>query len=136
MKSLDAAEPAEKQVRFETQELLVTESNVEAAVPLVGAATTLTVVPDGCGYVDEVDGVSLDERLLRKYGKKLYINGDVSLDANSTPYLAHSRQPSGQPLRTASAGAEGRISGAERGLQDDDRPGADCRLLNCLQSCF
>lgn len=85
---LDVAALAEKQVRFETQELLVTESNVEAAVPLVGAATTLTVVPDGCAYVDEVDGVSLDERLLRKYGKKLYINGDLSLDANSTPYLA------------------------------------------------
>ena len=76
---LDVAALAEKQVRFETQELLVTESNVEAAVPLVGAATTLTVVPDGCAYVDEVDGVSLDERLLRKYGKKLYINGTVLL---------------------------------------------------------
>ena len=34
---LDVAALAEKQVRFETQELLVTESNVEAAVPLVGA---------------------------------------------------------------------------------------------------
>ena len=125
---LDVAALAEKQVRFETQELLVTESNVEAAVPLVGAATTLTVVPDGCAYVDEVDGVSLDERLLRKYGKKLYINGDLSLDANSTPYLAQIEYLYVNGTVLLLPEQKDAIPGAERGLQDDDRPErtADC----------
>ena len=43
------------------------------------------MVPEGCAFVN--DDLKLDGAALRKYGPKLYINGDLTLDANSKDVL-------------------------------------------------
>lgn len=84
-KDIDVSALAQKGVQFVTPELVCTESDTETAVSLVGEQAKLTVVPDGCTYVDK--DVTLDRRLLKKYGGILYIDGDLTLDEESAPFL-------------------------------------------------
>ena len=56
---------------------LVTESNLEEAVNILTANTAITVLPDGCSYVEgDREGT---KELLGKYGEKLYIGGDLEV---------------------------------------------------------
>ena len=82
---IDFQKLAEKNVRFVTRELLVAESLAEAAVPLFGERTEITILPDGCAYVG--DDAKLDGALIRRYGGKLYINGDLTVNEESAPWL-------------------------------------------------
>ena len=82
---IDFQKLAEKNVRFVTRELLVTESLAEAAVPLFDERAEITILPDGCAYVG--DDVKLDGALIRRYGGKLYINGDLTVDGDSALWL-------------------------------------------------
>ena len=76
---------AEKNVRFVTKELLVSESHAEAAVALVDERADVTILPDGCAYVD--DDAQLDEALVKRCGGKLYINGNLSVTPDSASVL-------------------------------------------------
>lgn len=76
---------AEKNVRFATKRLLVAEALAEAAVPLFDEKTDIEVLPDGCAYVD--DDAVLDDTLLRRYGGKLYVDGDLTVNAGSAAAL-------------------------------------------------
>jgi len=76
---------AEKNVRFSTQELFVAESLAEAAVPLFGDQTDIQILPDGCALVN--DSAVLDEALLRRFGGKLYVRGDLVLPGGCAPLL-------------------------------------------------
>lgn len=76
---------AEKNIQFVTKELLVAESLAEAAVPLFEEQTDITVLPDGCAFVN--DDATLDETLIRRYGGKLYVNGDLTVNKDSAPWL-------------------------------------------------
>lgn len=76
---------AEKNVRFATRQLLVSESLAEAAVPLFDERADIVVLPDGCVYVD--DGVKVDENLLKRYGGRLYVAGLVHVTPESAPLL-------------------------------------------------
>lgn len=82
---IDFGKLAAMEVRFATRELLVAESLAEAAIPLFDPDTEITVLPDGCAYVG--DDAKLDESLIRRWGGKLYINGDLTLDLDSAPWL-------------------------------------------------
>ena len=84
-KDIDFSKLADMQVSFVTRELLVAESLAEAAIPLFSPDTEITILPDGCAYV--ADSAKLDESLLRRWGGKLYINGDLTLDQGSAPWL-------------------------------------------------
>lgn len=82
------AEPAalvEKGVRFKTREALLAKGLAAAAAPLFDDATELTVLPDGCAFVP--DDATLNEALLRRYGPRLYVNGDLTLTEDSGPLL-------------------------------------------------
>lgn len=83
--NVDVPMLVEKRVHFETQELLVAERMVKDAILLIGEETKLTVVPDGCAFVN--DSATLNEALVRKYGTKLYVNGDLTLNEKSTPCI-------------------------------------------------
>ena len=72
---------AAKGVTFVTRKLLVAQSLCEKAVPRFDAETEIIVLPDGCAYVG--DDATLDENLLRRYGGKLYINGDLTVNGES-----------------------------------------------------
>lgn len=76
---------AEKNVRFTTRRLLVAEALAERAVPLFDEKTDIEVLPDGCAYVD--DDSLLDDTLLRRYGGKLYVDGDLTVSGDSAGAL-------------------------------------------------
>lgn len=76
---------AEKNVRFSTKELFVAEGLAEAAVPLFGDQTDIQILPDGCALVN--DSAVLDEALLRRFGGKLYVRGDLVLPGDCAPLL-------------------------------------------------
>ncbi len=76
---------AEKNVRFVTRTLLVSESLAEAAVPLFDEKADIIILPDGCACVD--GDVRLDETLVRRHGGKLYISGDLTIGPDSAAAL-------------------------------------------------
>lgn len=76
---------AEKHVRFATKQLLVSESQAEAAAPLFDERADIVILPDGCAYVD--GDAELDEDLLKRYGGKLYVKGDMRIPPESAPLL-------------------------------------------------
>ena len=76
---------AAKGATFATKKLLVAQSLCEKAVPLFDAEAEIIVLPDGCAYVG--DDATLDENLLRRYGGKLYINGDLTVNGESRGML-------------------------------------------------
>lgn len=78
---INFAKLAEKNVRFETKKLLVTEALAETAVPFFSETVDISVFPDGCVYVDG-DAV-LDEAFFKRYGGKLYVTGDVTIPGSS-----------------------------------------------------
>ena len=75
----------EKKVRFVTKELLVLEEKVKEAIALVDETVRLTVIPEGYTYINE--NVLLDERSLRRYGNKLYIDGNLTIGEESLDCL-------------------------------------------------
>lgn len=72
---IDFAALAAKSIRFSTPHLLVAESLAEAAAPLFGQETEITVLPDGCVMVN--DDAALDEALADRCGGKLYLRGSL-----------------------------------------------------------
>lgn len=75
----------EKNVRFSTQKLLVSEALAEAAVPLFDEGVDIVVLPSGCAFVN--DDVELDEALVKRYGGKLYVAGDLTIGAKAAGLL-------------------------------------------------
>lgn len=75
----------EKNVRFSTQKLLVSETLAEAAVPLFDEKVDIVVLPDGCAFVN--DDAELDEALVKRYGGKLYVAGDLTIGAKAAGLL-------------------------------------------------
>lgn len=75
----------EKNVRFSTQKLLVSETLAEAAVPLFDENVDIMVLPDGCAFVN--DDAELDEALVKRYGGKLYVAGDLTISSKAAGLL-------------------------------------------------
>lgn len=76
-RDIDFQKLEEKNVRFATKKLIIAESLVEAALPLFDEKADIQILPDGCAYLN--DDVTLDGALVRRYGGKLYIGGDLTL---------------------------------------------------------
>jgi len=72
---------ADKGVRFKTKQAIIAKSHVASAVPLFDDATEITVVPDGCAFIN--DDVALTPAILKRHGGKLYINGDLTVRADA-----------------------------------------------------
>lgn len=79
---LDAAELKKKNVQFVTPKAVLAESKIEDAITCFSEETELSVVKTGYAYVPE--SLTLDKGALRKYGSKLYVDGDLILDEDST----------------------------------------------------
>lgn len=83
--TLDVPALVEKGVRFLTQQAIVAEPLLEAALPLFGDEVKIQTVPAGCTFVN--DDLTLHAAALRKYGSRLYVNGDLTLEPGSQDVL-------------------------------------------------
>jgi hypothetical protein len=72
---LDGEKLKAKGVTFSAKEVIIAESKVEALIDCIDEQTEIIIVPDGTAVV--LDDIVLDEDTLRRYGKQLYVIGDV-----------------------------------------------------------
>lgn len=68
--------------RFETKEALISETLVENLAPLFSDSTKLTILPAGTVRID--DDAVLTDRLIRRYGGRLCIDGDLLIEKAPT----------------------------------------------------
>ena len=66
-----------KGASFSAREVIIAQSQVEALIDRIDEKAEIIVVPDGACVV--LDDVTLDETALGRYGKKLYVIGDVTV---------------------------------------------------------
>lgn len=83
---LDAKKLQEKNVQFVTGRVLMPEELVEDAIALFDEQAELVVVPAGMRLVR--DDAELTDGLIRQYGTKLFINGDLKLSESCENALA------------------------------------------------
>ena len=74
---LDAEKLKTKGVSFSTKEAIISQSKVEALIDLIDEKAEIIIVPDGTAVV--LDDIKLDEDVLRRYGNRLYVIGDVTI---------------------------------------------------------
>ncbi len=82
---LDPAVLAAKGARFSAKTAIIAESKAEALTELLDERTDIVVIPDGTAVVR--DDVKLDKGVVRKYGTKLYVLGNVTVKKESAQTL-------------------------------------------------
>lgn len=75
--ALDAAALRDKGVTLSAREFIIAQSKVEALIDCIDEKADILVVPDGTAVL--LDDLVLDRAALRRYGKKLYVIGDVTV---------------------------------------------------------
>lgn len=83
---LDGQKLVEKQIRFLARRILITESLVESMIECLDEQAELIILPDGTAVIR--DDTELTDALLRKYGTRLYIIGDLTVTEDSEAALA------------------------------------------------
>ncbi len=83
---LDADALAQKGARFASPKAIVAESLVEKVVPLLDEQTDIQIVPDGTRVV--LDDLVLTDAAITRYGKKLYVLGDVEVKPDAANAVA------------------------------------------------
>jgi hypothetical protein len=83
--SLDVKRLSEKKVHFTTPKALIAEGMAEETIGLFDSETDITLLPDGCAFIN--DDAVFSEKVLRRYGDKLYINGDLTINTNAEDSL-------------------------------------------------
>lgn len=73
--ALDGEALAQKGTRFQTKQVILAESKVESLIGLIDEQADIVIVPDGTSVV--ADDLTLDDIAVKKYGKKMYVIGDV-----------------------------------------------------------
>ena len=86
---LDAGALKAKGVTFSTKEAIISQSKVESLIDMIDERAEIIIVPDGTAVV--LDDITLDEDTLRRYGKQLYVIGDVTVpeDADALDELKY-----------------------------------------------
>ena len=86
---LDADKLKAKGVTFSTKEVIISQSKVESLIDMIDERAEIIIVPDGTAVV--LDDITLDEDTLRRYGKQLYVIGDVAVheDADALDELKY-----------------------------------------------
>lgn len=74
-----------KGARFSSKTAILAESKVEGLIGLIDEKTEIVIVPDGTAVI--LDDVTLDNGIVKKYGKKLYIVGDLEVNRDSAEAL-------------------------------------------------
>ncbi|NLY45406.1 MAG: hypothetical protein GX053_05395, partial [Tissierella sp.] len=79
-KDLNIVSLKEAGTLFITKKAITAESLLEDAVALFDEQVEIKTIPDGLIYTD---GQILNDILIRKYGDKLYVDGDLTIDFES-----------------------------------------------------
>lgn len=89
MNELDADALKAKGMTFSTKEAIISQSKVESLIDIIDERAEIIIVPDGTAVV--LDDITLDEDTLRRYGKQLYVIGDVTVpeDADALDELKY-----------------------------------------------
>lgn len=66
-----------KGAHFSAQEVIIAESKVEGLLELIDEKAEIIIVPDNTTVV--LDDITLDETALQRYGRQLYVIGDVTI---------------------------------------------------------
>lgn len=74
---LDGKALMEKGASFCAKEVIIAQSKVEEMLQLIDEKAEIKIVPDGTAVV--LDDLTLDETALHRYGKRLYVVGDVTV---------------------------------------------------------
>ena len=74
---LDATKLKTKGATFSTKEVILSQSKVEELIDLIDEKAEIIIVPEGTSVV--LDDITLDADTLRRYGKQLYVIGDVTV---------------------------------------------------------
>lgn len=82
---LDGALLEKKGANFSAREMIIAESKVEEMIGLIDEKADIIVVPDGTSVI--IDDVELDDVVVKKYGTKLYIIGDLEVDMENAGFL-------------------------------------------------
>lgn len=82
---LDPAALEAKGAKFSAPEAILAESKVEGLIGLLDEKADIIIVPDGTAVVQ--DDVALDSGTLKKYGSKLYITGDLTVEQEGAAAL-------------------------------------------------
>ena len=75
---LDGEALAKKGVKFSAPEAIIAESKVESLIDLIDEKAEIVIVPDGTVVVN--DDLELNKAALERYGRKLYVLGDVTAE--------------------------------------------------------
>lgn len=71
----------DKNVHFVTERFLVREELAPQAIAMFEESVEMDVIPSGFAYVGEE--AELNETLVQRYGKRIYIDGDLTLSSGS-----------------------------------------------------
>ena len=82
---LDGNALAAKGATFESPNAVIAESLCESVVPILDEKADIKIVADGTVFVD--GSTTLDDALVGRYGCKLYVNGNLTLNAESAATL-------------------------------------------------
>jgi len=74
---LDADKLKAKGVTFSTGEVIISQSKVESFIDIIDERAEIIIVPDDTAVV--LDDITLDADTLRRYGRQLYVIGDVTV---------------------------------------------------------
>ncbi len=74
---LDGEALVKKGATFSAKEVILAESKVESLLEAIDEETQITIVPDGTRVI--LDDVELNEATVKRYGRKLYVVGDVDV---------------------------------------------------------
>lgn len=83
---MDAFALEKKGATFSTKEAIIAESKVEGMIGLIDEKTDIVIVPDGTAVV--LDDVELDEMVIKKYGTKLYVVGNLKVREEAADVLS------------------------------------------------
>ena len=78
---LNADELRTKGATFSAKEFIISESNVESVIDMIDEKAEIIIVPDGTCVI--TDSIMLNSDALRRYGKQLYVIGNVTVPGNA-----------------------------------------------------
>lgn len=75
--ALNTTRIEEKRLRFSAEKVVIAESLMSALLPRIDEEAKVIPVPDGTMFLEE--DVELKPRTIKKYGAKLYIDGNITI---------------------------------------------------------